>query len=412
MLFRLLRRWMNRPSRPDQCPGRSRPARPSLEALEDRQVMSAAWGPQVGPGTVPAILAAPLPSALTAHQVSTNQSGPGLQPKALFIGYGNLIINGTRMFETQENYLNTICWLTVKDENIWRLSDLIDAGNVAAIKKLEDPLRRQIFTAMNNHSTPIIFKDTLSAQENFTMRMEAIRFMRMIQKDEVDFGYYARYATKTHPPIESEVPSTWEKEAWGTKYPVDDFSTVFRSVDGVKADDALEDIITHRFRGECLGALEICIFYGADIAIGATAFNDLHKDGLHEVGLPEGDPGMSIYKNLSTSGGRYGVQDLIPGDFVYMKNDSRYRQYLKPGVTDYWNGENTLYMGKYRTDKNHNPVYTGQVLPRYSGMGLYDETEGQLRSAMAKAFHNDTGRNDVQWSDIYFAIHGTPKTGL
>jgi hypothetical protein len=227
-----------------------------------------------------------------------------------------------------------------------------------------------------------------------------------------DFDYYVLPSADAPEGVKSVAdPRTWVKEAWDNPpYPVTDYSYVFRTRPGVSAHAGIVGITTHRFRGECLGAIEICILRGADVAIGWAAFNKLHPGGLHEIGLLGSFPGMSIYKHVWVSTGQFTPEDMVPGDWVYLKNDSSYKQNLLPGKTDYWNGENAPYMGRYDKLPNGAPSYEGNASPEFSGMGLYDRTEDQLRADLAQGYRDDTGK-EPNTADIYFSMVAHLKTG-
>jgi hypothetical protein len=83
----------------------------------------------------------------------------------------------------------------------------------------------------------------------------------------------------------------------------------------------------------------------------------------------------TVYANIT-------VADMVPGDSVYMRNKSDYNSNLKPGVSrGFWSGENAFYMGDYKTAADAN------VVPRFSGMGMYDKSESQFRDLLVTNYN-------------------------
>jgi hypothetical protein len=371
--------------RPNSKSARSRAGhpnrfRPALEELEGRWLPS-----QTG-------LAAPVadPNPVVAQaSASPALIKPQTQPSVSPMdgqGGGHLIINGQPMYTTPANYQDYIQYLLV-DPN---------TGKV-------DPLRQQIFNAMNNNPTYTFnFLTLAGAQENFTMRVTAVRFMNAIRTGQVDFGYFQ------NPGTPSQAGSgSWQKIPDGTSDST--YWKAFSSIPGISADQAIQDIVNNTFRGDCLGAVEISLLEAADQTIGAARFNEEHPEGLQEIGLNGNDPNMSIWTNVRAnygqSPGAIQTQSMVPGDWVYMRNDPNYGT-LAPGGR--WNGENALYMG--------NDPTTGA--PLFYGMGLQDPntgqfvpvTEAQLKAELQAGFQNDTGQA-ANPSQIYWTLLAQPTVG-
>jgi hypothetical protein len=292
-------------------------------------------------------------------------------------GRGQLVIENIPMFETNDNYLRYIRFLTVPPDR--QTDPAFTAGtDVAAIKKLEDPLRRQIYEGMNNNVRgQFIFGTLKAAQENFDIRLSTIAFMRKIQKGPpgLNFGYY----TADEPPGTDD--PNWET----TKDPQGAGGYVFDTRSNTDAYTAIHSLVQHRFRGDCLAAVEICIFQAVAGVLREDRFKALHPDGLHKIGLPvQFADGVSIYKDTVTVGDNIGQDAMVPGDWVYMQNKPDYHDWWPNG---YWTGENGLYMGKYTLGGAAVPQYDSAAPLRFSGMGLYDVTEAQLRARLKAAYN-------------------------
>lgn len=384
-LFASLWRMLSRDHRQSSKSARRRSShpyrfRPVVEELEGRWLPS-----QTGLAAPAADLQAVASQPSTSPALVKTESQPSASPM-VGQGGGHLIINGQPMYTTPANYQTYIQYL-------------IDDPNTGKV----DPLRQQIFNAMNNNPTYTFnFLTLAGAQEDFTMRVNAVGFMSEIQKGQVDFSYFK------NPGTPSQAGSgDLQKIPDGTSDPR--YWKAFSSLPGVSADAAINDIIDNTFRGDCLGAVEITLFEAADKTIGATRFNAEHPEGLQEIGLNGNDPNMSIWTNVQAhyaqGPGSIQTQAMVPGDWVYMQNDPRYGQ-LDPGGR--WNGENALYMG--------NDPKTGA--PLFYGMGLVNPvtnqfapvTEAQLKADLEAGFQKDTGQT-ADPSQIYWTLVAQPIVG-
>ena len=126
-----------------------------------------------------------------------------------------------------------------------------------------------------------------------------------------------------------------------------------------------------------------------------TNFNALFPNGLI-FGNPQnnGEPSLSVLQLLPQDQQMYApkppgtistitTQDMVPGDWVYMKNTPKY-------TGQYWNGENAIYMGTYDQLAGGVPVWKVGATPRFSGLGgntpLHDLSAGKLRSDLWAAY--------------------------
>jgi hypothetical protein len=283
---------------------------------------------------------------------------------------GRLIIGGVPMHETPANYHRYIKHLTVPVAR--HSAPAFHSSDLRAIRSLENPVRRQIFDAMNqNRAETFAFATLKQAQENFKMRMTAIGFMFLVQKGRgngVDFNYAG-----------ATVPQAADGTHWWHNAR---FSHVSRP--GVAPAEAIDGIVRHKFRGECLGAMQINVLHAARVALGDARFNQLHSKGL-DIGP------KATSCNIHTRQGRSNrVADMVPGDWVYLKNKDDYGTDLRPGAPMmYWQGENALYLGRFEIATNGSPVYSSRAAQRFSGMGIYAKSDAEIRAAMKKAYLTD-----------------------
>src|SRR5271165_4920112 len=314
---------------------------------------------------------------------------------------GSLLIGGVVLQETPEEYHRAIKYLTVAPKEHNHPAFL--GTNIRAIRALESPLRRQIFNAMvRNRSDRFEFATLSKAQENFTMRVAAVQFMvRMgmrLSDGGLDFNYHRS----------GQVAGEADRQHWrkiGT--------FVYKTLPGVRASDAIDGICRAKFRGECLGAIEFTILQAARKAIGNHRFNALHSRGL-EVGDEKGKTNAGHFRPAS----RVSVADMVPGDWVYMKNQDDYNKGLRRGVTPGpWQGENAIYMGRYDVARNRMPVYRADATPRFSGMGVYNKDEAGLRHSLQEGYmklmrppntnttHRISQRN-IRWTSVRRLVTG------
>jgi hypothetical protein len=302
---------------------------------------------------------------------AANPAGPAVAPAVDAGGRltrgANLRVGNVPLRETSENYHRYIKYLTVPPAR--QASPAFRSLDARAVKALEDPLRRQIFEAMlNNPADQFSFPGLRQAQENFTMRVEAIGFMNLIERGPnggVDFNYYG-----------ARTPAVADPAHW-RHLSLPEF--VFVTLPGARASDAIDGMVRHKFRGECLGALEVTVLQAGRKAIGASRFDRLHPNGLVVADGKSTAPHVVSASQLSLSA-------MVPGDWVYMKNKDDYNSDLRPRVRPGpWQGENALYMGRY-DPSGASRVYHGGAAPRFSGMGVYGKTEDGMRQALRHGY--------------------------
>jgi hypothetical protein len=254
-----------------------------------------------------------------------------------------------------------------------------------------DPLRLQIFNAMNHNPRQQYHFATLhDAQQNFDLRVDIIQFMNVVARDDrtypgphnltvngsrLDFGYSAG--------VDDE---TANRDYWKILRASGEF--VYYGRDSY---DAILSIAKTPYRGECLGAAQIAILYAtAEVlgkqVLGKQQFNQRFPQGLDFGFDPSGLPTSAQYlyakqlkyqnpSNISTQG-------MVPGDLVYMHNLSKY----SGGP---YTGENAIYMGNYDLISSGLPVYRAGATPRFSGLGLYDQSAAQLQQDLWAGYCQD-----------------------
>jgi hypothetical protein len=319
--------------------------------------------------------------------------GPGSR-----VADGHLIVGGHAIRPTASDYHRYVKHLTVAPSR--RKHPAFHGSNLRAIQGLECPLRRQIFAAMfSNRSERFAFATLQKAQENFDMRMAAISFMFNMEPSRaggLDFDYAA-----------GSVRQDADRGHW---LRVSKFSFVTKK--GTSAAESIDGIVHHRFRGECLGAMQLNVLHAARVALGPARFNALHPNGL-DIGSKATSANRHIRRAASVR-----ARDMVPGDWVYMKNKDDYNTGLRPGTpVGYWQGENAMYLGRCELGPGRVPQFSVKATPRFSGMGAYAKSEAELRSTLKAAYlklmrppfahHVHTIEDgDVRWHNVQRLVTG------
>ncbi len=364
-------------------------------------------GPQVGLGIVRLVIGDAIPNDLPVVNTSNLFADP-MPPLATPTG---VTIGTAKVTTSDADYQKYVKYLTVDPDVQAANAATFNGNNIAQIKAIENPIRRQIFTAMSGSSDHFPFKTRQEAELAFYMRIEAIQFMKKIQLKQVDFAYYALPAT----------PASAPADFW-VKQPNQNKDFVFDTVSGKTAHDALAAIAGGKFRGECLGAIHLTVLIAADKAyakFGTTAaFNALFPQGIKGVGSSRLLPTKPVLDRVimtqvevknneaARKEGLYyketiTVADMIPGDAVYLQNKEDYAKDLKPNVKPgYWSGENAIYLGTYKKAGDT------EAKPYFSGMGLYEVSEEDFKKELKKQYDafkveaNTTKPGMAQLADI------------
>jgi hypothetical protein len=225
------------PCGPRRGTGRNIPCRPDLAPQPRARTIECddrAAAPQPA-GPVALRAAAPLRLAAFEQGGVDADSAPLLLAQARDGSGAKLIVVNKRMVETEKNYLCVIRFLTVPSRN-QRAPAFQEGTSVAAIKMLEDPLRRQIFTAMNNDPRKAFKFETLKAAvDNFDIRVAVIDLMNRVEQR---CEYYRREDMKKRGPyIVSRHWEVVEFRGFGG-----DVGYAFSSKPPVKAHIAIADL--------------------------------------------------------------------------------------------------------------------------------------------------------------------------
>lgn len=309
----------------------------------------------------------------------------------------SLIIDGKPIVQTKANYLTLIKYLTVNPSN--QSNPVFRSSNMAAIERLEDPLRREIFDAMSSNPVRTFhFTNLAAAEKNFQMRIDIITFMNevadqdnpAVNKLHLNFSYYS---------LPGDPPSA--NSAYWNLVPLPSGSTRLTSLEfqyvGADAYAAIMSITAVPYVGECEGTAQIAVLYAAAQVMGPQAFNQLFRTGLAFGSQQPGQPALSVYKVLPMDQQLYvpnpyqgyihvnsiTTQDMVPGDWVYMQNTP---QYPVQNPNGYWNGENAIYMGQYDSILNGTPVWQVGATQRFTGLGLTNVSAAQLEQDLWDAF--------------------------
>ncbi len=259
---------------------------------------------------------------------------------------------------------------------VWTAGDDV-TGKTAAeiqqivndIKALEaDPIQAEMFDKMMATSTEwFTFTTVEHAKKTITQRSNTITKM-----DEFNqhgwYGYHRPHAG---------IPASTTAGMWDTGNRVAFF---FRQTSG-NAYDAINQLCdgSTMTKGECLGGIMACVWFGAAQGMGDTDFNALYS-GSKALNMDFGHSN-SYSKNLN-SAVNTGVH--VPGDWLYLKNYNytqviKYKEFHKKGWLDsknktyYWSGENSLYFGG----------------GKYEGLGVNEKTEAQMRETIRNAYNSD-----------------------
>jgi hypothetical protein len=147
---------------------------------------------------------------------------------------------------------------------------------------------------------------------------------------------------------------------------------------GVKASVAIKSIFTEGdepWRLECFTMTAAAIYKGQLDALGDEQFDRHHPAGLvlstdQQVGGIKALVNEGLLEVVAVGS----INELLAGDWVYFRNDLRYREKHPSG---YWQGESTVCMGHFG----------GEV--RFRGFGIEDANEQDIRQALADAFNDE-----------------------
>jgi hypothetical protein len=169
------------------------------------------------------------------------------------------------------------------------------------------------------------------------------------------------------------------------------------------------------YRGECYGTLQLAILHSAAVVLGPERFNDRFPDGRLVFGTLNNWTDLSVVEFMPPQQQRYaslghkiGRANMVPGDWVYMKNWDDYEKRVPGG---YWTGENAIYMGRYDYILGGRPDYKDAWrTQRFTGLGAEDMSETKLKLKLRLHYHTETGTPFRPPSGIRWTITVGPGT--
>jgi hypothetical protein len=245
-----------------------------------------------------------------------------------------------------------------------------------------DAFNAEIFERMIASSEVFIFDDNTHALQHFLARKWVTYTINdMYELGVINWSYGQ--------PGSYQFPSSFEPYTTDRLPTVDQTYYFIQSDPMQAASAALEDFYFDPIVAECQTAMEAAIILGHYIAYGSTWIDSkflpgsLLFDGVFR--LVDGSNDGFVY---------------VPGDVVYMRNKPDYlakaRAIHNNVDTMYpYTGENAVYV--YYNSTNFEAIY--------SGLGMLNQTEEQIREVLRDGYSHDTGE-DMSYNDslefIYF----------
>jgi len=311
--------------------------------------------------------------------------------------YGKIKIGATVLTDSNTHYFTYARHLRVPTENqngpIWEAGNDLEGKSPEEIAQLRTQTEtlttaslRELYDCMYAATRTFTFSGISTAQEEFTLRRETLD--KLHEMNETQFFWY-----------DNEKPDAdywiYESERQGRSMVQTDY---LRQKLNTAAHEAIEEICDNpeaEFRGECFGAIVICIWWGQYQALEAERFdqkwpattvtnvmsvgNVLHNRGGARAKL------LTRETNLTDQG--------VPGDWFYMRNynyDAVRRRFegsrWLPDGDYYYQGENALFVG-----------YPGGQ-KKFEGLGAGPSTEQELRTQLRDAY-NEAFSDLIEWNE-------------
>ncbi len=261
--------------------------------------------------------------------------------------------------ETPALYLQYVKYLTVPPNQ--QANPVFNGSDVAAIKALEDPVRREIYDRMGAaHPETFPFSSIADAQRHWVMRLTIMDDMLKMNQGIIDFRYHDK---------SKNIPISAGTNKWKLGSSIQFY---FEVNPNQTAYDGIKSLIAGHPRGECAGAITTCFLDAAATALGQPAFDAIHPPGTLKIGFQSS---FDKHRYLGTSA------VFIPGDIAYFKNKADYLTKCKArNVDGFWQGENTVYMGNLK----------GCGLGTASPNGGFLVTAAEMRAQLKAAYELDT----------------------
>lgn len=312
---------------------------------------------------------------------------------------GGLEIGDARIGSDDDAYMRVIKYLTVPKDR--QDTATFKSGDVAAIKKLEDPRLRQIADGMFGAKSTYAFTDVAAVQSNWKLRIAMVQTMNDMNTGAIDADYfdpvhnippraYTTYIDDQPNDAHWQIGTTWapleaanhgqtlkNPKNWQAAFVAQDDTNVATAISGNEAP----------FRGECAGALQIALNAGLLDAWGQHIYVANTRPKVLKLGEWEGSNARQHLLKVSTG------EPPVYGDYIYIRNDPRYPRLAPYG---FWQGLNSVYAGKDRLG-----------VDRFSGLGVSWQTEQEIATLMQNAFLADC-KTPANPADIMITARATP----
>ena len=273
-----------------------------------------------------------------------------------------LTIEGEQVDDSDAHYMSLLRTLTVPVDR--QESSTYLHGSVEEVRKLDDPLRAQIVSAMieSDHSRAYTAVKDLAQEIDFRTAM--IAQMAAYQTGSNDADYYI--PGSLHPRIGWTYVDNgkWHEVVWEAEDQTDAYGAAWKPISGKPASSLLSHGGVFPFRGECAGAFQLCVF-GAAYEVLGEAVPLLES---MQVG-PWGGAAKEYLTKVEVG------TTPVPGDYLYFQNGTDYLKYAPDG---FWQGLNSMYMGQDFFGTKH-----------YSGLGAAWLSEFNLRADVVNAYYHD-----------------------
>ena len=318
-------------------------------------------------------------------------------------GWAIVKINGYTPTISNADYLQYVRYLTVPigsqngatwnaGNNTTGLTDAQIQSIVTAIMGLEAPLNQEIYNKMQASTTETFsFTNVNQAETVVQHRIQAIAMMNLFNS-----GRQFLYVNQGPPGQDyASFVSDWQTGARVKFY--------FRQIGGAP-DQAITQICSPptgtspNVYGDCLGAIETCIWWGADQAYGATVFNAEFGSSPLDMDFLHGSPPTANH-HLANA---VDTSTIIPGDWVYFKNDN-----YGPVIEDPYIVTSGLLKGAVLAWRGENAFYLGGGT--YGGLGA-SGTAASVRNEEMNAYNTDLAPVRAKYGDTYNGMNISAMT--
>ena len=298
--------------------------------------------------------------------------------------YAKLRIGGVEVTNSNGHYLTYTRHMAVpfasQNGATWDSGNNVQGKTAAEIQaivtatKLLETNARQKEIPVRMAGTPIewfTFTSLDHAKNTVKQRLETVQMMDIFNSPNSRY----RYGTPHTGVPYSTTAGHWEKGSRATFFFRQKSGTAYEAITQMCDGSSVT-------KGECLGAITACVWWGASRALGLAEFNQLYP----------GTKALNMDFGLSNSWG-WNVRAAIDaaenhhvvGDWMYLKNHNytqviNVKEFYKKGwllpatkKTYYWSGENSLYFGS----------------GIYEGLGVENKTSAAMREKLRTKYNGD-----------------------